>query len=193
MIPEPDWHADTERLVAESEAAIGRFAREHGGEAVCFFAFDSEPRYGYVIIAIDTLENSLALAQEAERFALERRRRVLGGPHGWRMAAHGMSSPKLGVFTTNPGDFKYPRYAEVEFPQWRSAAETGSGGMHVEGYLDGNARLVLWNASERLVERDAFRPLNLATPFMIGYAIHDEEESILRVLKWPVAGGGGGA
>jgi hypothetical protein len=191
MIPEPDWNADTDRLVLESEAAIGRFAREHAAEAVCFFAFDSEPRYGYVIIAIDTLENSLALAQEAEELAVKQRRRVLSGPHGWRVATDAMSSPRLGVFTTNPGDFKYPRYAEVRFPGWQLAAETGSGGAHVEGYLDGNARLVLWNASEQLVERDAFRPLNLATPFMIGYAIRGEEESVLRILKWPAAGGGG--
>ena len=190
---EPDWTADVDRLVAASEAAIGRFAREHSGEAVCFFAFDADPPRGYVVIAFDTLDNSLAMAQEAERLASDRRHRALAGPHGWRAARHALSSPQLGVFTTNPRDFKYARYARVEFPGWEAAAETGPGGAHVQGYLDGNARLVLWNAGERLVERDAFRPLNLATPFMIGYAIHDGEESVLRILKWPSAPAGGGA
>jgi hypothetical protein len=191
MIPEPDWNADTERLVASSEAAIGRFAREHAEEAVCFYAFDCDPPSGSVNIALDTLENSLSLAQEAERLAFEWRRHALAGPHGWRTARHALSSPRVGVFTTSPADFKYPRYAELNLPGWASAAVTGSAGAHVQGYLDGNARLVLWNASERLVERDAFRALNLATPFMIGYAIHDAEESVLRVLKWPSAAGGG--
>ena len=187
---EPDWNADAERLVAASEAAVARFAREHPGEAVCFFAFACDPRRGRVAVAIDTLDNSLAMAQEAERLASDRRRRAMAGAHGWRAAAHALSSPRLGVFTTNPADFKYARYDDVEFPRWEGAAETGRGGAHVEGYLDGNARLVLWNATERLVERDAFRPLSLAAPFMVGYAIRGAEESVLRILSWPSAGGG---
>jgi hypothetical protein len=191
MIPGPDWNADTDTLVAASQAAIGRFALEHAEETVCFFGFDSDPRRGYVTIAIDTLDNSLAMAQEAERFVSDRRHHVLADPHGWRVARRVLSSPRLGVFTTHPDEFKYARYARVEFPTWAAAAETGIGGAHVEGYLDGNARLVLWRAGERLVESDAFVPLRLAAPFMIGYAVRDGEESILRILKWPSAAGGG--
>jgi len=190
MTTEPDWNADADKLVAASEAAIARFAREHADEAVCFFGFDSDPRHGYVSIAIDTFENSVAMAQEAERFVSDRRHKLLAEPHGWRSARRALSNPRVGVFTTHPGEFKYARYDRVEFPAWSAVAEAVSGGTHVEGYLDGNTRLVLWNAGERLVERDAFRPLKLAAPFMIGYAVRDGEESILRILKWPTAAGG---
>jgi hypothetical protein len=44
---------------------------------------------------------------------------------------------------------------------------------------------MMWRVAERLVADEAFRPLMLASPFMIVYGIHDEEEAILRLLNWP--------
>ena len=55
----------------------------------------------------------------------------------------------------------------------------------MDDYLESNARLVLWRVTERLVEDDAFAVLKMASPFMIGYGIHDQEETILRFLNWP--------
>jgi hypothetical protein len=43
----------------------------------------------------------------------------------------------------------------------------------------------MWRVAERLVSEDAFAPLLLASPFMVGYSVHDQEEAILRLLNWP--------
>jgi hypothetical protein len=47
-----DWEVAEERLHEASVAAIKKFAGEHSDELVCFFAFDSEPRYGYVMYCL---------------------------------------------------------------------------------------------------------------------------------------------
>src|SRR6185369_4049867 len=71
---------------------------------------------------------------------------------------------------------------------WRDLAESRDyphGAEHEDDYLASNARLVMWRVAERLVSEDAFAPLSLASPFMVGYSVHDEEEAILRLLNWP--------
>src|SRR4051812_26225129 len=68
-----DWRACDERLHAGSVSAIRRLAAEARGEPICFFAFDTEPRYGYVLIAFDTLANNVRQAKAMEAFAIEQR------------------------------------------------------------------------------------------------------------------------
>ena len=106
----------------------------------------------------------------------------------WESAKYRLTSPVLSAFNTNSGDFAYPEYDTIKFPEWLQAAERGdypTGSAHVDDYLESNARLVLWRVTERLVEDDAFAVLKMASPFMIGYGTHDQEETILRFLSWP--------
>ncbi len=61
-----DWRACEEKLYAASVAAIAQLASDHAEEAICFFAFDSRPRYGYVLIAFDTLANNIGTAKRVK-------------------------------------------------------------------------------------------------------------------------------
>ena len=183
-----DWGTCDERLHAASTAAIRQFAGECPDEPICFFAFDTEPRYGYVLIAFDTLANNVRQSKALEAFANEQRRKYLTAAEAWRSAKHMLSSPFLSAFSTNSGGFAYPQYAEVQFPEWTQLAEQGGypvGLAHEDDYLDSSARLMLWRVAERLIADRAFDTLTLASPFMVGYGIRDEEEAILRLLNWP--------
>jgi hypothetical protein len=184
-----DWGASDRKLHKASVAAIKRFAREHPGRPVCCFFFDcDEPRYGQLSISLDTPENNIRTAKELEQFAIESRRASLRGKLTWQWAKHQLSTPVLSPFNTNSGDFEFPEYAEVEFPAWVRLAEKGNypkGAEHEDDYLESNARLVMWRVAERLVAEDAFAPLALASPFLVGYSVHDQEEVILRMLNWP--------
>jgi hypothetical protein len=56
---------------------------------------------------------------------------------------------------------------------------------HQDDFLESNVRLVLWRVAERLVADEAFKPLTLASPFIVGYEFHDGEDVVLRILNWP--------
>jgi hypothetical protein len=184
-----DWEASDRKLHKASVAAIKRFAREYPGRPVCCFFFDcDEPRYGLLSISLDTPEENIRAVKEMERFAIESRRKYLRSKGAWRWAKHQVSTPVLSPFNTNSGDFEFPEYADVEFPAWVKLAAKGNypkGVEHEDDYLESNARLVMWRVAERLVAEDAFALLTLASPFLLGYSIHDQEEVILRMLNWP--------
>src|SRR5207302_8752929 len=121
---------------------------------VCFFCYDSEPRYGYVFIGFDTLENNIRCALELQRHSVERRKQNLTGRITWEWAKHQLKTPVLDPFNTNSGDFAYREYAEADFPAWRALAESGDyprGADHEDDYLESNGRLVLWRTAERLL------------------------------------------
>jgi hypothetical protein len=183
-----DWGACEDKLHKASVAAIKRLARNQSDQSICFFAFDSEPRYGYVLIAFDTLENNIRSAKSSEQFAIEGRLKMLSGADAWQTAKYFLSSPVLMPFNTNPGDFAFQGYSKVKFPEWQELAEKGGypvGEDWHDDYLESSARLVFWRVAERLVAEQAFRDLRISSPFMIGYAIHDQGEVILRLLNWP--------
>jgi hypothetical protein len=183
-----DWAASDERLYAASVVAIRRFAVEHPNESVCFFAFDTEPRYGYVLISLDTLANNLRSVKRRESFAIGQREQMLRMADAWQHAKYFLRTPVLTAINTNSGDFAYFEYDRVDLPEWREAAERGdypTGPARTDDFLESNGRLVLWRVAERLLAANAFAPLRLASPFLVGYGIHDQEESILRILNWP--------
>ena len=184
-----DWEASDRKLHKASLVAIKQFAREHPDDEVCCFFFDcDEPRYGHLSISLDTLENNIRSAKELERFAIKNRRKNLRGKLTWQWAKYQIATPVLSPFNTDSGDFAFPEFTEVSFPTWVKLAERGGypkGDEHEDDYLESNARLVMWRVAEKLVAEEAFAPLKLASPFMVGYSIHDEDAVILRLLKWP--------
>lgn len=183
-----EWEASDDKLYKASSVAIKRFARENSDAEICCFFFDcDEPRYGHLFISLDTLENNIRSAKELEGFAIESRRKNLRGKLSWQSAKYNVSTPVLSPFNTNSGDFKFREYAEVEFPAWVKLAAKGypKGAEYDDDYLESNARLVMWRVAEQLVAEKAFAPLKLASPFLVGYSIHDQEEAILRLLNWP--------
>jgi hypothetical protein len=184
-----DWDASDRKLHKASVAAIKRFAREHPGvEVFCFFFDCDEPRYGHLSIGLDSSANNIRAVKELERYAIESRAKYIRGQLTWQWAKYQLSTPLLSPFNTNSGDFEFPEYAEVEFPAWVKLAGKGSypkGAEHEDDYLESNARLVMWRVAEQLVAEESFAALSLASPFVLGYSIHDQEEVILRLLNWP--------
>jgi hypothetical protein len=185
-----DWDVFETKLRIASIDAINRFADEHPDKSVCFFAFDSEPRYGYVLFAFDTFENNIRSARKVEQFTIKSRTDRLTQRRYWNRAEYYLCHPPVTVFNTNSGDFEFPQYAEVRFPEWEAIGK--SGGIpkqheHDDDYLDSNVRILFWNTAQYLIAESAFDALKMARPFMIGYGIHDQEEQILRVLNWPDA------
>lgn len=184
-----DWAMSDRKLYMASVAAIKRFARENSGQSVCCFFFDcDEPRYGHLSISLDTPENNVRAVKELESYAIKIRSKNLQGKITWEWAKYQLSTPLLSPFNTDSGDFEYREYAEVEFPAWVKLAAKGKypqGAEHQDDYLESNARLVMWRVAEQLVAENAFASLTLASPFLLGYSIHDQEEVILRLLNWP--------
>ena len=184
----PNWEKVEQTLFKKSKQAILRFAREHPEEECCYFAFDTDPKYGYILLCFDTRENSLRQAKEAERWAIDRRKEGLRHDWAWTWAGHQLQYPPLLPFGADSGGFKYIGYAEVDFPGWVAFAGSRNypqGEEHHDDYLEGNMRIVMWKVAERLIEDGVFGRLRLSSPFFVGYGIHDQEQSILRILNWP--------
>jgi len=184
-----DWNESDKRLYDVAQAAIAEFAKKHASEQVCCFFFDcDEPRYGRIAISLDTFSSNISSAKSLESYAIENRLQNLTGDITWQWAKYQLTSPVLSPFNTNSGDFQFPEFMKVTFPFWRKLAESGdcpSGTENDDDYLESNARLVMWRVAEKLVANHAFSALTLASPFLIGYSMHDQEEAILRLLNWP--------
>lgn len=184
-----DWSSSDLILYEAALSAIQAFAKEHPKAEVCCFFFDcDDPEYGLLHISLDSIQHNIQSAKRLEQYAIERRDRNLKRADGWKSAKHGLVSPVLSPFNTNGGDFEFDCYRSVEFPVWRELGKSKDypkSGKHEDDYLTSNARLVMWRVVERLVSEGRFSPLFLASPFMIGYSMHDEEEVILRIQNWP--------
>jgi hypothetical protein len=184
----PDWKKAELLLVKESSDAIQAFAAEHPGVECCHFAFDSEPRYGYVLIGFDSTTNSLKSAQTRENYAISRRTEMLSEEEAWRDAEYFLNTPVLVPFGDNTGDFEFQFFRECKFPEWQEYAESTEYPAERENendYLEGNFRILVWRVVESLIASDAFNCLKKSKPFLISYGLHDQEQRILRILNWP--------
>jgi hypothetical protein len=191
--PAFDWAASDERLHAACVAALDRFAVEHAGEAVCYFALDAEPLDGAVSIGLDTLANNVRVVKEREALAVSAREAELRRADAYKDVArgriHSLNCPILSAFNTGRKDFAYPDYAGERFPEWNDL-QTWPELDDYYPYLEPNVLLVLWRVTERLVAEGAFGALELASPFMVGYGVYEDEENdfqqnIVRLLNWP--------
>jgi hypothetical protein len=184
-----DWFKSDERLHEAALSTIHRFAKEHGNTEVCCFFFDcDEPQYGLVHVSLDSLQNNVRSVKQLEKYAIEKRDKELVATESWRWAKHLLTTPVLSPFNTDGGDFEFGCYTTVEFPAWRELAESKEfpqSAEHEDCYLASNARFVMWRVVEQLVSEAAFAPLLLASPFLVGYSMHDEDECVLRLLNWP--------
>lgn len=184
-----DWTQSDQKLFDVATAAIKAFATKNGKVEVCSFFFDcDEPQYGRVWLSLDSLQHNMRQAMELEEYAVENRAENLIGEITWQWAEHQLCSPVLSPFNTESGDFEFLQFRKAAFPEWRKLAKSGDfpkGEEHDDDYLDSNVRLVVWRVVERMVAEDSFAPLTQASPFMIGYSMHDQESAILRILNWP--------
>ena len=181
-----DWEKSIQHLVKFSEAAFDAFIAENGDEEICCVFYDSEPKYGYVMIGFDTASANLAAVTKLQEFALERRQLNLSGEEGWENAKYFVTTPVLSVFNTNSAEFAYSEFAQTHFEDWVSASRSPEYPPESEfsdDYLDGNFRVAIWKAVEKLLADGIFEKLKHAETFVIGYALHDQEESILYIQR----------
>lgn len=183
-----DWQAVEEELYARSREAILRFASEHPQARCSFFAYDANPIYGEFFVSFETAEHSLQQAQENEQRAMKRRNQMLGHPEAWRAARHFSSYPVVTEYNAHVGRFAHHMYDPIQVSELEELSASGAypkGQETEDGYIEGNAHIVLWHVIERLIESSAFSPLTLASPFRVGYQFHDEALVVLRILNWP--------
>ncbi len=183
-----DWAGAERKLLKAATSAIIRFSKEHAETTLRCLVFDSDPRYGHVLISLDSAENNLRAAKRLERFAMKSRRKNLTGKLTWQWARYQLGTPALSPFNMNSGDFAWQEYDQVDFPEWRELAKRGDyprADDCEDDYLESNVRIVLWRAAERLIKSKTLKKIRLASPFLLGYGIHDQEEAILRILNWP--------
>ncbi|PUA36615.1 hypothetical protein C8Z91_24860 [Paenibacillus elgii] len=184
---EPDWKEVEERLFQESVSAIKQFSAEHANEEICYFAFDSEPYYGYVLLCFDTTENSVIEAKRSAERALDFTAQSIEKGMNWQMANSYMTGANLLPFTNNTGDFKYQGYTQVDFQGWQEFADSDAypkGYSEDQDYLEGNLSIVFWKVIDRLIRENHFSVLKMASPFFVGYGFHDKDQVLLRIINW---------
>ncbi len=184
----PNWNDVEIKLYEESLAAINNFSAEHPDEEVCYFAFDSEPYYGYVLICFDTSDNSISEAKLSAQRSLRRVTEFIQTDCDWQMAKSTMNSANELPFTNNTGDFKYQGYSEVNFEGWQEFAgseDYPAGDFEgADDYLEGNMAIIFWKVIDRLIKEGRFSFPRMASPFFAGYGFHDEDQVLLRMLNW---------
>jgi hypothetical protein len=202
---EPDWEADEALLYARSREAIAGFTAEHPREACSFFAFDSEPSEGYVLIALDTRENEIAESNRDQAYEIENRVRQFARENAWEVAPYYVAESQSYAHSTNTGGFADPDYAAVEFPGWNRFAASFTRDLPPQGtpgfaeaesqaldlyssYLKGHVMLIFWRVIERLIASGDLDGLNLASPFRLGFNFHDQGLiTVVRIINWPAA------
>jgi hypothetical protein len=191
-----DWGALEDRLYAETLKTILDFSVRQPEEEVSYFAFDAEPGSGYILISIDTLENSLRTARNEEEWARRKRERSLRGPDAWRTAVEVLREPRILPFSNNYWDFKFQAYREIRYdgfsptdetPFWNHQADFARGDRRpaagsVEAEISGRLALIFWRVSERLIAEQQFSFLRLSRPCYIGFSLAHEDPVILRAL-----------
>lgn len=185
---ESDWDLFLERLVEQTKAAVERFAAKHPNEEVCYFAYDSEPRYGYVLICLNTTRASLEFAHKQQDYHTQYRRELLGDPVWFDNAYYQAKAHALLPFCNNTGDFAYQGFAEIKFPEWQDYAESAEypeSDDEDDDYLINRAARLFCRATDQLVDQRTFERLQLAKPTLIGFGFHDHDQYVLRMLNLP--------
>lgn len=180
-----NWQEIEDRLFAFSSETIGRFAAEHAEEVCSFFAFDVDlPSF---LLSLDTPQNALQVAQRTEQEAIAERAKMLALPIAWRGARYFSTRPPVLDYSYSTDFFAYFNFADITIDEVEDLhfAEDYPQDESADDYAEGNTRVVLWRVIERLIDRDALGSLRLASPFRLGYQMHDDDLTVLRILNWP--------
>jgi len=185
---ERDWSADEDRLFEETVRAIERFARDRGDERCSFLAFDSDPERGHVMLAFDTVENALRAARVRYERELEAQRQASARDRGWQTAVYHARRARPALHAPNTGDFAYPDFATVRFPDWEQWAALDDDPAREpwqDDYLEGNVVLLFGRSIDRVLAAGVLDCLSRAAPFRIGFNFHDGDLCVLRITDWP--------
>lgn len=192
---ESDWDLYLKRLVKETKAAIQQFAEQHGSEEVCYFAYDSEPRYGYVLTCFNTSSASLEFTRKQCEYNARYRRKLMRNPVWFDNAYYQTKAHALLPFCNNTGDFAFQGFTRIEFPEWQKYAENPKYPEAEEDdddYLINRVARLFCRTTDQLVKGRAFEKLNLAAPTLVGFGFHEGGQYVLHLLNLPEPGGSRG-
>ena len=185
---ESDWDRYLEEFVAQTKSAIDAFATRHPKAEVCYFAYDSEPRYGYVLTCFNTTEASIEHTRKWSPHHTKRLTEILGNPIWFDSAYYQAKSHSSLPFCNNTGDFAYQGFSQIEFPEWGEYAESPDYPKSEdadEDYLLNRLARLFCRSFDRLIEERCFEKLTLARPTLIGFGFHDEGQHIIHMLNLP--------
>jgi hypothetical protein len=185
---ESDWDLYLKRLVDETKSAIQQFAAQHGGEEVCYFAYDSEPRYGYVLTCFNTSSASLEFIRKQRDYHTQYRRQLLEKPVWFDSAYYQARVNSVLPFCNNTGDFAFQGFTQIQFPEWQEFADSPDypeAKDDDKDYLTNRVARLFCRATDQLVEERAFEQLRLARPVLIGFGFHDHDQYVLHMLNLP--------
>ena len=185
---ESDWDGFLQRLKAETRQAIERFSAENPDKEVCYFAYDSEPCYGYVLTCFNSSESSVKYVRDwhdrSVRYCGERLAK-----DAWRNCAYyQVKANAVLPFCDNTGDFDYQGFSDINFPEWESLAASEhypQVASHEDDYLQSRVVLIFWRALQELADEGAFAKLKLASPTLLGFGFHDDDMVVVRMLNIP--------
>jgi hypothetical protein len=187
-VSDDEWEKDLTRLLDASREAIRKFQREHGDEEVCYFAYDSDPQYGYVLICFNTTEASRRSVASSYADSVARRVKNLRQPAFLDSALYMAESTAELPFCNNTGDFEYQGFAEVKFEHWEQQAPEADIEDDHDNPLLNRVAWLLSRAIDTLADEDAFDSLKLASPTLLGFTFHESEQHVLRMLRLPNGG-----
>ena len=184
---ESDWDLYLKRLVKETKAAIQQFATKHGGEEVCYFAYDSEPRYGYVLTCFNTSSASQEFVRKQREYHAKHRRKLMADPVWFDSAYYQTKAHSLLPFCNNTGDFAFQGFTQIEFPEWQKYAESPKYPEvedDNEDYLMNRVARLFCRATDQLVKTRVLEQLRLARPTLVGFGFHDRDQYVLHMLNF---------
>ena len=182
---EVNWRAIEERLVQFSQEALSTFATEHPTETCSFIAIAVD--LPIFLLSLDTPSNALRVAQQTEQEAVVQRAKMLSLPTAWQGARYFLTQPPVHEYSYDSSLFAFESYAHLKIDALEDLGFAEDYPRHETGddYAEGNTSIVLWRVIERLIAGDALRSLHLASPCRLGYHLHDDDLTVLRILNWP--------
>lgn len=186
---QPDFPTQELVLTEAAAAAIKLFA-ENSSELFQQFAFDCNPDYGQVLFCLDTPANSLKVAREHEAYLTERRSEQVDYEDELEYAINTIEHPEMPVapYNNSVGDFTHQGFAEFVFDDWSEFRFSDDYPEEFESseedYLSSVASVLLSRAIDRLVDQSAFKGLQITSPFLVSFALHDGSHTLVRVINW---------
>ncbi len=185
---EIEWDRFLEKLLIETNQAIDKFALEHPNEEVCYFAYDTEPCYGYVLTCFNTTESSIKHVSEWHKRNIKYCGELLDDDVWRNSAYYQVKANSVLPYCDNTGDFEYQGFTEINFPEWEKYANSENypePPSHEDDYLESRVALIFWKALQKLSDDGAFTKLNMATPTLLGFGYHDDDPVVVRMLNVP--------
>ena len=188
FVEEEQWDIFFQRLVEGTRAAIQQFATEHPTAEVCYFAYDSEPCYGYVLTCFNTTDAEIRHIREWHDRRINYRKEILSNDVWRSNAYYQVKANSVLPFCNETGDFAYQGFTELRFPEWEAFAQSETYPEHrdhEDDYLECRVALIFAKALDTLAEDGGFEKLRLASPTLLGFGFHDQDQYVVRMLHVP--------